>query len=712
MRPQIKIDSIFRDEKGITTTAMAVAIMLSMALIISGAQVYKTTSACAEIQEVADICALAAESEVAEFMVCVKACDATVLTMGLFAGATLGLGVVCACVPPLEAVSTSLVKIGNKAIKARSSFSKKAANGLNKLQVALPFLAAAAATSAASANNRGAMETNYLGCAFLLPQKGKAIQVGSINDLEECASDIAGELDDLQERAKKAEEAAKEANKAKNTAYELDCGNSPGYCQYERAGRFSWMPSSENPYYSNVDAWSFSVAFERAKAYYAYREGCEEEPSGSVEEKASYFLRMKFYSYAYEKLETEGFVNEGNMSFNANFPKLYRNTGEFRQTSLYTSAAFPVTSEEGQEKLIMHAWDGCPAVESIDSYDCIAALDAGVYVGCETCNFSVESLGNVASASTNIANGFEYHYDRIRQEAEKYQKAISEAVPLSTEVKEMVSPILATLGDLIKDIGGDRISAEPCGSSGAIAVVVNKNSNFTDEGFETLFVKNAKNLGTRIAVSGAALVEDDSDNCGDIISGLLDGFGGNDDAALGGAKVALRCWSGLLKTYEEGQQTFSKAISKTISTISLGSLTGLGEWAADAFENVISSAGLEPANLNALKPAVLNTGHLTEDGNDAFAVNYKKIRSSALSVHSGDGGIFSGISNWASEKIDEVTGSEITIAEIEFPVSDSKIPITIAIPDSISSVTKGGIISGLKAVEQAISSPYREKVWR
>ena len=176
-RKRITFDSLFRDEKGITTAAMAVSIMVSLALVFTGAQAYKVTSASAEIQEVADVCSLAAESEVAEFMVCVKVCDATVLSLSLLAGSCFGLGVVCACVPPLKAASDTLIKIGNKAIKARQDFAKKAASGLNKLQDILPFLSAAAAESVAKANNSGAMKSDYVACAFLLSQKGKKIEI-------------------------------------------------------------------------------------------------------------------------------------------------------------------------------------------------------------------------------------------------------------------------------------------------------------------------------------------------------------------------------------------------------------------------------------------------------------------------------------------------------------------------------------------------------
>ena len=52
-----------RDEKGFTTAGMAVSLLVSIALMFSGAQLYRVHSASAEIQEVADAASLAAENE-------------------------------------------------------------------------------------------------------------------------------------------------------------------------------------------------------------------------------------------------------------------------------------------------------------------------------------------------------------------------------------------------------------------------------------------------------------------------------------------------------------------------------------------------------------------------------------------------------------------------------------------------------------------------
>ena len=56
----MKDKSIFRDEEGSTTAGMAVALLVTLSLLFSAAQVYRIHAAGAEVQEVADAAACAA----------------------------------------------------------------------------------------------------------------------------------------------------------------------------------------------------------------------------------------------------------------------------------------------------------------------------------------------------------------------------------------------------------------------------------------------------------------------------------------------------------------------------------------------------------------------------------------------------------------------------------------------------------------------------
>ena len=162
----MKDKSIFRDEEGSTTAGMAVALLVTLSLLFSAAQVYRIHAAGAEVQEVADAAACAALNPVAEFMVAVRVADAAVLSLTLLGDIAYGAGVVALCVPPAAELGSQLVSAGQKVIKARDAFSQKACEGLEALQRALPFLAAANGAAVAAANGEG---SGYAAMALLLP---------------------------------------------------------------------------------------------------------------------------------------------------------------------------------------------------------------------------------------------------------------------------------------------------------------------------------------------------------------------------------------------------------------------------------------------------------------------------------------------------------------------------------------------------------------
>ena len=84
---------VMRSEEGLSTVGMVFALLITLSLIFTGAQVYDVESKSAHFQNVADAAALAAENEIAEFYIVVRLCDALVLTMSLTGIATMGLGV-------------------------------------------------------------------------------------------------------------------------------------------------------------------------------------------------------------------------------------------------------------------------------------------------------------------------------------------------------------------------------------------------------------------------------------------------------------------------------------------------------------------------------------------------------------------------------------------------------------------------------------------
>ena len=95
---------MLRDEEGFTTAGMAIALLVSLSLLFSAAQVYRVNRLAADVQDVADATALAAQAQVAEFMVAVRVTDGVVLSMTLLGITAYGLGVVALCVPPVAEI--------------------------------------------------------------------------------------------------------------------------------------------------------------------------------------------------------------------------------------------------------------------------------------------------------------------------------------------------------------------------------------------------------------------------------------------------------------------------------------------------------------------------------------------------------------------------------------------------------------------------------
>ena len=195
--------SIFRDEKGSTTAGMAVALLVTLSLLFSAAQVYRIHAAGSEVQEVADAAACAALNPVAEFMVAVRVADAAVLSLTLLGDIAYGAGVVALCVPPAAELGSQLVSAGQKVLKARDALSQKACEGLGALQRALPFLAAANGAAVAAANGEG---SGYAAMALLLPGEGSSIASGASAVEESMEEAVEAGKGELAEAAGRAEE--------------------------------------------------------------------------------------------------------------------------------------------------------------------------------------------------------------------------------------------------------------------------------------------------------------------------------------------------------------------------------------------------------------------------------------------------------------------------------------------------------------------------
>jgi hypothetical protein len=701
---------IFRDERGVTTVGMAVAIFLSMALMFSGIQTYRTVSSAADIQDVADACALAAQNEVADFYAVANVCDAAVLTLTLASGLSYGLGIVSACVPALNSLSVKFVELGGKIRESRDSFSTKAKAGLEKYQTLLPYIASIKALNVAKANSGGSFGADYFALSIIVPQTGSSISVGVSDALDKSGSNISDSRDELAEQSQKADEATQAANEAKQLAFELDCGSAPGRCMYERANKLSSISSGDNPLYSSVDTWNFEVGIRRARAYYEARLNDQVGFDASVKEQAKSVLDKRFYQYALDELAS-AYAIETDTNFEYNIPHFYKNNEEFRSTTLYTERIYPVTESDDQKT--MHAWSGCPNAEGATSLGSPSDLDAGGYTQCNQCEFELVSISQVASATTNISTGFEYHYERFRQAAENYKKAKDEAKPALEAAQGIAGSLLDSLKEVFSSAASSRIEVNPPGANGCIAIVVNSARLSADSGITDVFVSGSTTLGTRVAISAAALAVDTSEDGSTVIDGLLDGFelGVAADSA---GRVVLGAWSSLLRVYTGGQEKLKSALTGALGGMQTNTVSGIGSWAASKLTEVIEAAGLQPADISIRKSVLVNSARVAESQNSGFSVAFMTVKKTALKASSADGTLLSslleasGVAGWMSD-----VESSFNVASIELPIGGGvSIPISILLPEGAANGLQSLYEKAKEALGQKLNSVAGGQAWQ
>ena len=146
------VADLFRNESGFTTLGAALAILLSCSLLFFGLWTSRSLSRAAGVQAVADSCALAAENEVSEFVLAVRAADATLLTLSLTGISLLGVGTVCCCVPGTQAAGLKFLDAGRAVLDKREDVARAEEAALNAAQKGLVVAAQAQAQMVASEN--------------------------------------------------------------------------------------------------------------------------------------------------------------------------------------------------------------------------------------------------------------------------------------------------------------------------------------------------------------------------------------------------------------------------------------------------------------------------------------------------------------------------------------------------------------------------------
>lgn len=351
---------LFIEDGAYTTLSSAVVILVVLTLLFSSTAAIWSMSRAGDTQVAADSGALAGANVVSSYHTAATVVDASILSLGLAGFATIGTGLVAILIPGAEPVAGNMVDTGIEIIKTRNKFAKSASEGLQKIETALPYLIAARATQAVSAQDTDSVA--YTGTALAVPRTSES-DFAALKGSEISTDTIKDTSDDLERAAEELRKASEDTAKAKERAWLADCGGSDKgsvsscSCMWERVKSLTDLSGAQNPHYASSVTWEPQVALDRAKAYYRQRLANEKPLGEGPEKQADSAARKVFFAYAGEEVE-RAYITEKDGKVSARIPFLPRNPDEARTTELYTDARWPTS--EVDKVTYLHYGTDCP----------------------------------------------------------------------------------------------------------------------------------------------------------------------------------------------------------------------------------------------------------------------------------------------------------------------------------------------------------------
>lgn len=666
---------LFIEDGAYTTLSSAVVILVVLTLLFSSTAAIWSMSRAGDTQAAADSGALAGANVVSSYHTAATVVDASILSLGLAGFATIGTGLVAILIPGAELAAGDMVDTGIEIIKTRNKFAKSASKGLQKIETALPYLVAARATQAVSAQDtEGA---TYTGTALAVPKTSESDFVAL--EGSEISTDVIKDTSkDLERAADELQKASEETAKAKERAWLADCGGSDPAsvgscsCMWERARSLAKLSDIENPHYASSVTWEPQVALDRAKAYYRLRLANEAPQGSSVETKAESAARKAFYTYASAEVNRAYITEDGDRT-TSYIPLLPRNTDEVRATELYTDAAWPTSTNDG--KTYLHYGTSCPNYKkgTPGGLASVAAYDG--QDKCNRCHFGVSSLGAVAAPSTSIENGFEYHFDRFKDALKKYVECRNKELELMRQTEDEADRAGNAFDEAIKALSGERPRIAPPGRNGVVALAVSGAISSPDE-LNSSFNTTVR-LGDRGAISAAVLAPDDATAQNNVLSRFFSTLEERSGGVAGVLDDVMDVWGRLLVGYGDIQGSADELMDEMIDDLGgdSGALGSIASWLGDTVSASVAALGLEPCDLRLRKPVLTDTANVIKSpGSDITGLSkvQDKLRSIPLGVT--DPKALCEALEYQVERT--ISGTVFTLAEIPLPGGGS-IPLTV-----------------------------------
>lgn len=678
---------LFIEDGAYTTLSSAVVILVVLTLLFSSTAAIWSMSRAGDTQVAADSGALAGANVVSSYHTAATVVDASILSLGLAGFATIGTGLVAILIPGAEPVAGNMVDTGIEIIKTRNKFAKSASEGLRKIETALPYLIAARATQAVSAQDTDSV--TYTGTALAVPRTSES-DFAALEGSEISTDAIESTSKDLDYAAKELKKASEKTSKAKERAWLADCGGSDRgavgscSCMWERAKSLAKLSDIANPHYASSVTWEPQVALDRAKAYYRLRLANEAPQGSSVEMKAESAARKAFYTYASTEVN-RAYVTEGGDEVTSYIPLLPRNTDEVRATELYSDTAWPTSAIDG--KMYLHYGTSCPNYKKGAPGGLASVADYDGQDRCNRCHFGVSSLGAVAAPSTSIENGFEYHFDRFKDALEDYVECRNKELELMRQTEDEADRAGNAFDEAIRALSGERPRIAPPGRNGVVALAVSGAISSPDE-LNSSFNTTVR-LGDRGAISAAVLAPDEATAQNNVFSRffstLKERSGGVADVLDG----VMDVWGRLLVGYGDIQGSADELMDEMIKGLggSSGALGSIASWLGDTVSASMAALGLEPCDLRLRKPVLTDSANVIKSPGsdiDVLSQAQDKLRSIPLGVT--DPKALCEALEYQVERT--ISGTVFTLAEIPLPGGGS-IPLTVDVATLVGALGGG-----------------------
>ena len=678
---RLGIDTFLNDEGGYTAVALVVAMLVSLTLVFGTAAAAWSQARAADVQQVADAAALAGENAVAGFTTVAQVSDACVLSMGIAGVVTLGAGLVLAAIPGGQEASAQAVDTGRKLLDERRSFATSAAQGLQRLEAALPAIVMANASSCISANCVGSME--YSGTAVPCPLTSETdygfLEQEAVETTEQ-EEGLDQNAQDLREAAQEKEAAANRASAARERAWRADCVDDPK-CARERAGHLAGLADVYNPNYVSAEAWRWGYARTRAVNYYRTRLAVEKpQGTGSLELSRS-AARKRFYQYAVEQLEQAPCVEDGE-AVAIDLPVMPHTEDLVKETTLYTESVWPCTDEA--EGRTLHCSLDCPgATGPASGTASLSEIGSGVQE-CGRCLMSAETMGSVADASTNITNGFEHYWRIIAEAGDEYTQAKAEESAADERLKGVAEEGEGLFEQAIEALSVDRPEFKPAGWQGCVAVVGREGGVSVPTELTASFLSGAE-LPPGLAVSAAVLAPEETSDGVNVLSDLFSGFKTQSGFGAGDMADAVSdLWGKMLVGYGAGYDSAKSDVDGFLDGFDNVSGLGVGGWLKGRISDIVAGAGFEPIDMRVRKPVLTHSQNVLDQAGEAGS-NVGFARQVLTELPEDRRKAASTLAQEALNRLGVLDGTVFTVAEIEVPGTDAAIPLTVDLADFMGS---------------------------